>query len=525
MPLRRRRNLEAVLLAVLAPLLVGLVLWLALRELTRRDLVFLSDGAAARGAAVFGDAHRALERLARATDGTCSPATMTEMRRAVFEHSYVREAGLFVGQSVMCNNLGPIEPPLLVTEPGRLVVPPPGEIHIVPPVHTLQGGNSIIVDYRVRDGVGVNVLVNPALIAQVLDPYVIGDDGRVVLVLADGRVLTPLAHADGPALPATLVPGLRRTASGLVSVAKADPYPVLGVVTASDSWMWRRWWQLSRWPMTATFLAVLLTVAVVRRVRPSGDVLREELEEAISQGSMVVHYQPLVELGSGRWVGAEALVRWQHPTRGLVLPGEFIEQAERGGLIEALTIGVIRRARADLVHLVRIAPDFRVGVNLSKQDLESERVVAALDASFAEGDLLPRVVFEITERSLIDEGLEHAQALVARYTARGARFALDDFGTGYSGLSYLRHFALSYVKIDGSFVRAIDTEAVTANIVDGVIALARSLNLELVAEGVETDQQAAALRARGIRLAQGFLFARAMPFEEFEARLRAQAPG
>jgi sensor c-di-GMP phosphodiesterase-like protein len=409
-----------------------------------------------------------------------------------------------------------------VDEPGRLVVPPAGQVHIVPPVHTLQGGESIIVDYRVRDGVGVNVLINPELIAEVLDFFAAGDDGIVMLKLMDGRALTPLASAPPSTvvIPAQAESGFFHASGGFIAVAEAERYPVQAVVTASYGWLRHRWWSISRWPMLAALLASLVAVAYARRTGRAEDSLRESLTEAIEAHQLVLHYQPVVDLRDGRWLGAEALVRWRHPERGLVLPDEFITCAEDTGLIHPLTEWVLRQVRADLRQISEVSPDIDISVNLSKQNLESELLVEAIDATFPNGEMLGRVLFEITERSLISEGLERAKALVERLAAHGARFALDDFGTGYSGLSYLRHFKLSYVKIDGSFVRAIDTEAVTANIVDGVIALARSLNLELVAEGVETEHQATMLRDKGLRLAQGFHYSQPLPLGEFLEQLR-----
>ena len=517
---RQRQGLKLALLALIGPVLVGLGLLFAVLGLMRRDMSFVAAATAERARSIFEDAHHQLEHLAAATGGTCSEQAIFEMQRTVFHHPYIREAGIFRDKQLYCTNLGNVVPPLVVEEAGRLVLPPAGQIHIVPPVHTLQGGESIIVDYRAGEDAGVNVLINPELIAEVLEYFAAGDDGVVLLKLRDGRALTPLANepAQTVAIPERPEPGFRRVAGGFIAVASAEPYPIDAVVTAGYGWFAARWWNLARWPMLAALLATLVALPLARR----RDDAREALAEAIEGGQLRLYYQPLYDMNQGRWVGAEALVRWQHPERGLVLPGDFIALAEDSGLIEPLTDWVLRRARQDLPRLLEIDPNLRVGINLSKQNLESEHLVESLDRVFPNGELLPRVVFEITERSLISEGLDRAKALIERLAAHGARFALDDFGTGYSGLSYLRHFNLSYVKIDGSFVRAIDTEAVTANIVDGVIALARSLKLELVAEGVETARQAELLQGKGIRLAQGFLYAPAVPLSQFLEQLAEQ---
>ena len=522
MKLRYRRRLLHVSLALLAPALVAFGLAFVVLGLMKRDTMFVAQATAERARSIFDDAQRQLEGLANATGGECSDAAIQAMQRAVFGNLYLREAGVFAGHDLLCTNLGRLDPPLAVDEPDRLVVPAPGQIHIVPPVHTLQGGESIIVDYRVRDGVGVNVLINPELIAEVLEFFAAGDDGVVMLKLRDGRALTPLGArpANAVAVPEKLEPGFQRVQGGYVAVAVAGKYPVEAVITASDAWLLKRWTGIALWPTLAALVASLIAVRLASRSARREQRQRDSLLEALQSGNMTLHYQPLVDLDTGRCVGAEALLRWRHPTRGLVLPGEFIDFAENSGLIVPITAWVLARVKSDLPRLHAVDPSLSVGVNLSKQDLESDELVEALDRTFPGGAGLDRIVFEITERSLIAEGLERAQALVERLGEHGARFALDDFGTGYSGLSYLRHFTLSYLKIDGSFVRALDTEAVTSTIVDAIIALARSLALDVVAEGAETPAQAAALRAKGIRLAQGWLYAKAMPIEELERYVR-----
>src|SRR5262245_61038086 len=235
---RERRWLKLALLVLLVPLLVGVGLLAAAFGLMQRDMSFVAHATGGRARSILDDAQHQLEQLAAATGGNCSQQAIFEMQRTVFHHPYIREVGIFRGKELQCTNLGAVQPPLLVDEPGRLVLPPPGQIHIVPPVHTLQGGESIIVDYRAGDGVGVNVLINPELIAEVLEYFAAGDDGVVLLKLKDGRALTPLAAEPvrSVAIPERPEPGFRRTTGGFIAVAAADPYPIDAVVTAGYGW-------------------------------------------------------------------------------------------------------------------------------------------------------------------------------------------------------------------------------------------------------------------------------------------------
>jgi diguanylate cyclase (GGDEF)-like protein/PAS domain S-box-containing protein len=244
-------------------------------------------------------------------------------------------------------------------------------------------------------------------------------------------------------------------------------------------------------------------------------------------------YQPIYALdgdapaGAGRPEGAEALVRWQHPRRGLVSPADFIPLAEETGLVVPLGRWVLREAvrqaarwRADL------GPDAAVGyvsVNVSAQQLRDDHFVAEVRDALAEEGLPPGcLLLEITETALVHD-TPAAVARLAALKAVGVRLAVDDFGTGYSSLGYLQRFPVDVLKIDRVFVDGLQRGGSDAALARTVVALGGSLGLRTVAEGVETAEQAAALRAMGCTYAQGFLFARPLAAAALEARLRAAA--
>jgi diguanylate cyclase (GGDEF)-like protein len=245
--------------------------------------------------------------------------------------------------------------------------------------------------------------------------------------------------------------------------------------------------------------------------RRSRELLRleAELHHALRRGELVAHYQPAVELASGRVVSVEALVRWNHPTRGLLQPGAFIPLAEQTGLATEITAWMLEQACAQSAAWTATGvPPLRIAVNSCSEELGGELLTvvgAALDRAGLPGQALE---IEITERFLGGEDDVVADDMLAALKALGVTIALDDFGTGYSSLARLRSFPVDVLKIDRSFVAELDHAPAVA---DTVIALGRNLGLMVLAEGVETPFQHEWLKAAGCEVASGFLFSRPQP--------------
>lgn len=253
--------------------------------------------------------------------------------------------------------------------------------------------------------------------------------------------------------------------------------------------------------------------------------LERELQVALNEDQFVLYYQPQMDIRTGAIVGAEALIRWQHPQHGLVGPGRFIHLAEERGLIVAIGAWVIRQACVQLDEWQKqgLAP-VPVAVNLSAQHFKLSTLAADVVQTMAARGTDPRwLEFELTESSVMQDAettIETMQAL----KSLGATLALDDFGTGFSSLSQLKRLPLDNLKLDQSFVRGLPADADDLAICTAVLAMGKALGLRVIAEGVETREQLAVLHGLGCDVVQGYLMARPMPADQFLAFARAYQP-
>jgi diguanylate cyclase (GGDEF)-like protein/PAS domain S-box-containing protein len=295
------------------------------------------------------------------------------------------------------------------------------------------------------------------------------------------------------------LPGIDVTLSASLGIAVAPEHgrTADALLQAADMAMYRAKLERSRW---AVYDAGLDSRRAERLA------LLAELRVALSSGELVLHYQPLVDLSSERVVAVEALLRWQHPRRGLLLPGDFLPTAESTDLVHALTRHVVRAA-------VRQARVWRaqgwhgtVSVNVAAPALRPPEVVEALREELLRGD--GTVTVELTESALFDE---RAREAVRTLASAGIEISVDDFGTGWSALSYLRELPLNRLKLDRAFNRDVDTDERDAAIVGSVVQMAHALGLDVVAEGVETADVAQRLRELGVDVAQGWLYGRPQP--------------
>ena len=249
-------------------------------------------------------------------------------------------------------------------------------------------------------------------------------------------------------------------------------------------------------------------------------ILETNLREAIRLGEMNIVFQPIVELATQRIVSYEALLRWKHPKFGDVSPSEFIPIAEDTGLIEPIGEWVLRQTCA----WIATAPDdVTASVNVSAIQVRNGLATKAMNAVASAGLSPARLTLEITESTLLADDSVSLAAL-RELRSLGVRIALDDFGTGFSSLTYLKRFPFDVIKIDRSFTASIDRDSVNAATVRAIVGLARDLGISVVAEGVETEQEAETLRTIGCTLGQGYLYSKPLPGSAFVKRAEQPAP-
>jgi sensor c-di-GMP phosphodiesterase-like protein len=442
----------------------------------------------------------------------CSPAHIDRMRQLTVENRVIEEMGFYKDGRLACTSWGPVT--------ARI---PRGA-----PNQTLTGGYGLFVGVRSKvshahDMVVLtsgdhNALINPQQLVDVLVDTNMG----LGVATKKGRVIALSRKADP-----TLVAGLSRgPVSGIegnhvfVSTSGAD-FTAFAITDRAAVQQ-----RLSRELLLFVPLALLMSAALIagvvwlsrRRLSPQA-----ELDEAIRQRVFVAHYQPIIDLATGRCIGAEALCRWRLPDGSWASPDQFIPLAEASGLIDALTDLMIERVVGDLDAMLDGEHDVHVAINLSASDIETGRFLPVLAKTLAGTHVLPSQIWlEATERGFINAVA--ARRVLERARAAGYLVAIDDFGTGYSSLSLLESLPLDALKIDKSFIAAIGRDSATSVVTPHIIDMAHGLKFDIVAEGVETLEQEAMVRAAGVHFAQGWLYAEALPPEGFAAFYYARNP-
>ena len=249
-----------------------------------------------------------------------------------------------------------------------------------------------------------------------------------------------------------------------------------------------------------------------------------EIEQALDAGEFVPYYQPIVDIRSGQLCGAEVLVRWRKPDGTLVSPGAFIPLMESGGLIHRLTQNLMQKVCVEAGPTIGRRPDLKISFNFAGKLFSEPTIVKDVQNIFSGSPIrFSQVVLEVTERDPIENFTETRQ-IIAALQGLGVRIAIDDVGTGHSGLSYMLKLGVDIIKIDKMFVDAIGTDRNSTTIVETLVDLARNMRMDVVAEGVENFEQVMHLRALGVRLAQGYVFAPALPGSSFLQLVEAIAP-
>ena len=470
-----------------------------------------------RSERIFASADQMLHKLADQVEPQCSPKTIAALARASYDSLYFKAAGLIDNGALQCTGDGALKPAPMLRSTD--ILPAPGAPFAISEQESLLTGDPVVLAlYSLQKGLALALLISPAQFSEVLQPLLKDQQVSIQLLNTDGTSMLQFGwHVD-----------VQRGASAKLKSAtlRSQRYPVMVAVTTSRAWM------LKTWRHSAPLYASLgLAISGLLFFLGNKLVLRQfsldaELRDAFANSEFQVFYQPVIDVRSGACVGAEALLRWQHPHRGLVMPDSFFSIAEKTGFAVPLTSWVMRRVAQEMTALLNANAGFHVSLNLSARHILDPSLLDTIRRTFRDGIPPQRIIFEITEQELLRGDHDALLAVVQHLRDTGAKLALDDFGTGYSSLKYLTQFRFDYLKIDKVFIQAIGTDPVTAGLVDVIVDIAKRLQLQVIAEGIETTEQLDYVRNLGVHLVQGWLFSKALPsplFHKYVTRRQTES--
>ncbi|CUX49739.1 EAL domain-containing protein [Agrobacterium sp. CNPSo 2736] len=498
-----------ILLAIIgAALPIAAMAWTSWRVAVQKELDILAlvaERSLARADNTFKEAQGALEAIEAAHLPACSDQHIAQMRIVTINVPSIEEIGYFENGVIKCTSWGRTAGNIAkshvdyVTSEGIEVT-----LRIQPGVshgdqmtslhlghHNALVAPSRFVDIILRDGISLALL---------------NDHGQVISTQnqPDARVVTALAAQAGRGV----------NDASLYSVVKDDGLTAIVLeprAAMREKLLRELMVLLPIGAFIASFIVGIIVWMSRKRLSP-----QTELEIAIRNREFVVHYQPIIDLKTNICVGAEALVRWRRPDGTLVRPDFFIPLAEETGLIEPITDQVVEAIIADIGPMLVEDRTLHIAVNLCAQDIKTGRILDFIDQRLTPAGIRKEQIWlEATERGFID--IDAARITLDKARRAGHSVAIDDFGTGYSSLQYLQGLPMDALKIDKSFVDTIGRNSATSTVTLHIIGMARELGLFSVAEGIETEEQAAYLREHGVDFGQGWLFSRPLPAGQFIA--------
>jgi len=440
------------------------------------------------------------------------------LQRIAYNDPRFREVGIVDEQGyLVVTSLGPVEPPILIDSGTRADLTLK-ELQIIGPVTTSVMEERSIVLVLPTQGLGeLNILIDPGLLKNfgpTLGSVELGNDGFLAYVNTRNN---QIIGGVGP---------LPRTASTLFESSRRDrirvKYPIAQtditiVGEVSRNWALRGWVRLLVVMVPVVLATSLMVIIALARLTYFAHLLDYDIRIGLKNQEFELYFQPIFHLETNTCIGAEALIRWQHSQRGLILPGAFVPVAEETGLITELGGWVLRKAAQSCTELVAEYPDFYISINLSPIQITSEVDSYSFFKVLKQYErVAPNLMFEITETSLAETGQTTIQKTITQIQSLGAKVALDDFGTGFSGINYLSQLSFDYLKIDRTFTHASGTTSSLATALDGMIDLGKRFHAPLIAEGIETESQRQILVQKGIQFGQGWLYARPMPLAELQ---------
>lgn len=473
---------------------------------------------------VLDRAARTTDQLASAFDqmqrldlaNPCSDQGLAQMRKIDLGSSLLQGIGFASGNELVCSSID-----------GTIVA------GLGPPDHITATGQQIRrrsdLDFArgipllvVTGPSGYTGFVHPSLIFEMTDggdsmpSGIVGLSTRALLLSSNPSKIdwSAVAIPDGQPEGTTVLDG------ELVAWVRSPRWDQFSFASLPWAAVSNEFWDLSRYLLPLGALGSLLALWLLRRLDESRSSLPTLLRTGLRRNEILLVYQPIVDMRTGHWVGAEVLARWRRRSGEWVSPDVFIPIAEKHGLITQLTQFVTDQSLAEIGDLLRQRPGFFLSINISSSDLADPGFLARLANRCAQSNVPPDAVhLEITERQEVDLGAE--ASVIAALRTSGFKVGTDDFGVGYSNLAYLENFQLDYIKIDRVFVANAFRADAGSEMIDHIIGVGKARNLEIIAEGIERSEQQAQLLARGVILGQGWLFAKAIPAPEFLRQYRA----
>lgn len=518
------KSLAIALTLVVATVAVGVPVWLAIIESERQGLEAVTERTLGYARDVLRRSDSTVDqvvsgfaRLEGSGDADpCSESQLGTMRQIDLSSKYVQAIGYLEDGRLLCSSLGRDTKGMAIGAPD-FITPRGVAVHknLRLPFAPQESFIALGQDHYVA-------IIHKDLPIDITTTE--QDSSLAIFALGEATPMSSrgfinrdwVGRLDGRS-EATFIDG-----GHVVAVAKSQRYRSAAVAAVPMHHLSARTREVAlRLVPVGIVAGVVLAIAVLLLARTQM-AIPAAIKSGLKRRQFFLLYLPVVDLATREWVGAEALIRWRRPGGELIMPDFFIPLAEQNGLIEQLTHCVFQLVARDAGTFMKRHPAFHIAINLSAADLHSPHLLSLLDGLLAETGVSPHnVLVEITERGLIN--VDAVRQVLHDVRAKGFRIAIDDFGTGYSSLSYLEALEVDYLKIDKSFIDAIATEAPTSNVVHHIIGMAKSLELRMIAEGVETQEQAQFLRERGVEFAQGWLFGKAMPFTELEQRMLGRA--
>lgn len=494
------------LLGIVLLLLLGRYFWQQSVLVEKNRLQAFSHELGQQAETAIIDARDLLIALNASPLPSCSPDHLQLMQESAVARPYIRAIGYWRATERQCG-AGFIQG-LAFTPPHASRIYDSGVIAWWPDEETEVGGVQLFV---MRFGEH-DVVIDPRLLINIT-PLEQQKAGLWVegLLMISTEAQTDLPHPESLEFGLT-VDSVNRRILSRFSLGTIFPIDVVAQQPINE--LWQRY---SATLLTAGVLVLLLLLlwgGIVLRYSRQRFSLPTELRDAILHGHIKIKYQPIINMQTRSCSGAESLARWVREGGEEVSPDVFIPIVEKAGLCTELARAMLQGILLEMGEHLKKHPEFTINLNLSAQDLETDQMLDCLEEELTKaGVTASSIGLEITERALVDNDV--ARQRIHKLRQRGHKISIDDFGTGYSSLSYLESFELDVLKVDKSFISAIETHGVTSNVITHIIDMAKSLQLDVIAEGVESDHQAMWLVRQNVLLGQGYAFSKPLPAQQF----------